>query len=200
MSKNYDLSQVLSTVQSNESTLQDTVIGPSSVINDSVTRFDTTTGKLIQDSVVTINDSGAIAGITSLNGTAIASFLTVYEIGQTVQPFDINTAKTDITQTFTAPQRIQPTIDNDGSFDLSINHDFVCTPSGAFTLTFTNRPTGQKGTIRLINTGGHAVTLGSNIIAPDGTASDLSTAGTYQIEYYSIDGTTVQIVASGALV
>ena len=41
------------------------VVGPSSATDNAIARFDTTTGKLIQNSVVTINDTGAVVGVTS---------------------------------------------------------------------------------------------------------------------------------------
>jgi hypothetical protein len=52
------------------------VVGPSSATDNAVTRFDTTTGKLIQNSLVTIDDSGNVnipSGTTyRINGTALA--------------------------------------------------------------------------------------------------------------------------------
>ena len=41
------------------------VVGPSSATDNAIARFNTTTGKLIQNSVVTINDTGAVVGVTS---------------------------------------------------------------------------------------------------------------------------------------
>lgn len=41
------------------------VVGPSSATDNAVARFDTTTGKLIQNSVVTIDDTGNVAGVLS---------------------------------------------------------------------------------------------------------------------------------------
>lgn len=41
------------------------VTGPSSATDNAVARFDTTTGKLIQNSVVTIDDTGNVAGLLS---------------------------------------------------------------------------------------------------------------------------------------
>ena len=43
------------------------VNGPASSTDNAVARFDGTTGKLIQNSAVTINDAGAIAGVTDLS-------------------------------------------------------------------------------------------------------------------------------------
>jgi hypothetical protein len=40
------------------------VVGPSSATDNAIVRFDTTTGKLIQSSVVTMDDTGVIAGAT----------------------------------------------------------------------------------------------------------------------------------------
>jgi hypothetical protein len=42
------------------------VVGPASATDNAVARFDTTTGKLLQNSVVTIGDTGAATGITTL--------------------------------------------------------------------------------------------------------------------------------------
>ena len=45
------------------------VVGPASATDNAVARFDTTTGKLIQNSVVTINDAGAGTGFTTLSAS-----------------------------------------------------------------------------------------------------------------------------------
>ena len=50
------------------------VVGPASATDNAITRFDTTTGKLIQNSVVTIDDTGNASGILSQqfsNGSAV---------------------------------------------------------------------------------------------------------------------------------
>lgn len=41
------------------------VVGPSSATDNAIARFDLATGKLIQNSVVTVSDTGAIAGVTA---------------------------------------------------------------------------------------------------------------------------------------
>lgn len=46
------------------------VVGPGAATDNAVVRFDTTTGKLIQNSTVTIADTGAIAGTTSIVPTS----------------------------------------------------------------------------------------------------------------------------------
>ena len=45
------------------------VVGPTSATDNAIVRFDTTTGKLIQNSVVTIGDTGAATGFTTLTAS-----------------------------------------------------------------------------------------------------------------------------------
>jgi len=45
------------------------VVGPASATDNAIARYDTTTGKLIQNSVVTVSDAGAISGVIQENFT-----------------------------------------------------------------------------------------------------------------------------------
>ena len=45
------------------------VVGPASATDNAAARFDGTTGKLVQNGPVTIGDTGAIAGVLTLNGS-----------------------------------------------------------------------------------------------------------------------------------
>jgi len=130
--------------------------------------------------------------------TADATILKDADIGSTVQAYDADTAKLDVTQNYTAPQRSADTVDNDGSFDLSAAQNFTCTPTANFTLTFTNIPDGQSGTIVLINTGGYTVSAASTtkVMGAD-MLTTITTAGTYVIGYIS-DGTNVRVYNSAA--
>ena len=138
-------------------------------------------------------------------GVAIGSDVQAYDativvdadIGVTVQAYDADTAKTDVTQNFTAPQRSADTVDNDGSFDLSAAQNFTCTPTGAITLTFTNIPDGQSGFILLVNTTPQTVSLHANTKGDANLATTLSTAGTYLVSY--ANGTNVYLTTSGAI-
>jgi len=95
------------------------------------------------------------------------------------------------------------TTDNDGSFDLSVSNDFKCTPSGNFTLTFTNGDEGQSGNIFLINSGGHTVSAHADIAINATALTALSTAGTYHLAYFcsadSGTNNTIAVSVSGAL-
>jgi hypothetical protein len=53
------------TITSTDSKVGD-VVGPASATDNAIARFDTTTGKLIQNSVVTVDDTGAVTGFTTL--------------------------------------------------------------------------------------------------------------------------------------
>ena len=88
------------------------------------------------------------------------------------------------------------TTDNDGSFSMSASNNFKCTPSGNFTLTFTNI-VAQSGNILLINSGGHTVSAHANTKVDAKLLSTVSTAGTYLLAYFS-DGTNVYMTNSAA--
>jgi hypothetical protein len=119
-------------------------------------------------------------------------------IGTSVQAYDADTAKLDTIQNYTLPQRSADTVDNDGSFDLNVAQNFTCTPSGNITLTFTNIPDGQSGTIVLINSGGHTITAAATTkVMGEDLLGDVTEAGTYVIGYIS-DGTNVRVYNSGA--
>jgi len=88
------------------------------------------------------------------------------------------------------------TTDNDGSFSMSASNNFKCTPSGNFTLTFTNI-VAQSGNILLVNSGGHTVAAHANTKVDAKLLSTVSSAGTYLLAYFS-DGTNVYMTNSAA--
>jgi hypothetical protein len=49
------------------------VVGPASATDNAIARFDTTTGKLIQNSIVTVSDTGAISGVIAENFTPVTA-------------------------------------------------------------------------------------------------------------------------------
>ena len=57
------------TITNTSPSLGGDVVGPSSATDNAVARFDTTTGKLLQNSVVTVSDTGATTGITTLSAS-----------------------------------------------------------------------------------------------------------------------------------
>jgi hypothetical protein len=96
---------------------------------------------------------------------------------------------------WTGSQRGTTVTDNDGSFDMDGGNNFKCTPSGNFTLTFTNIANGQSGFILLVNSGGHTVSAHANSKVDANLLATVSTAGTYLISYFS-DGTNAYLTNS----
>ena len=136
-----------------------------------------------------------VDGVTSAIQTQLDDKLISSDIGTTIQGYDADTAKTDVTQNFTAPQRSADVVDNDGSFDLNSGTNFSCTPTGNITLTFTNIPDGQSGTI-LLGNNGYIISAHTNtkVMGAD-MLTTITTAGTYVIGYIS-DGTNVRVYNS----
>jgi hypothetical protein len=104
----------------------------------------------------------------------------------------------DTDQTWSGAQRGTVTTDNDGSFDMNVTNNFKCTPTGSFTLTFTNITAGQSGFILLVNGSNYTVSAHANTKVATGALTALSATGTYLLSYFS-DGTNVYVVNSGAL-
>ena len=98
-------------------------------------------------------------------------------------------------QSWTGSQRATAVTDNDMSYDMNAGQNFISTPSGNATLTFTNIANGQSGFLKLINSGGHTISLHSNSKADANLATTVTAAGTYLLSYFS-DGTDVWLTNS----
>ena len=107
-------------------------------------------------------------------------------------------AKTTSDQSWTGSQRATVVVDNDGSFDMNAGQNFKCTPTGNFTLTFTNITNGQSGFIILVNSGGHTISLAATSKADANLATTVTTAGTYILSYIS-DGTNAYLTNSAVM-
>jgi len=103
-------------------------------------------------------------------------------------------------QSWSGSQRGTPqTITQGTLIDLNTGNNFLYTPAAADELSFTNETTGQSGFIKLINPSAYVITLGSEVKAVSTFATDVTTAGTYLVTYFS-DGTNVYVSASASLV
>jgi len=100
------------------------------------------------------------------------------------------------------------TEEDDGSFDLSANNNFICVTAGNVELTFTNIVVGQSGNIKLVVGSNHAITANAVVGINSTALAALQTAGTYNLSYYvpggNADGSTsgtsdVLVSVSGAL-
>lgn len=89
--------------------------------------------------------------------------------------------------------------DNDGSFDMEAKNNFMCTPTAAATLTFTNITAGQSGNIILANPSAYTISKAASVKCGSSLLGTISAAGTYWLSYTSPDGTNVYVTSSGAL-
>ena len=137
--------------------------------------------------------SGTTTLATSLTGIAKLSSGVVSAATAGTDYAAVGTAST-----WTASQRGTVTTDNDGSFDMSVTNNFKCTPTGNFTLTFTNITSGQTGFVLLVNTGGYTISAAATTKVQTGALTAISAAGTYLLSYFT-DGTNVYVTHSGAM-
>ena len=164
-----------------DSVIDGDVFGPSSSVDNELALFSGTSGKTIKRATTTgllKATSGVIAAATA--GTDYAGI--------------------DTDQTFTGSQRGAVVTDNDGSLDLTAANNFKVTPTGSFTLTFTNiaSAAGQSGFILLVNGSNYTVSAHANTKVSATALSTISATGTYILSYFC-DSTNVYVVNSGAL-
>ena len=129
------------------------------------------------------------------SGDTLADVVQTSDIGTTVQAYDVDTAKLDVAQTYTAPQVGTITTDNDLSFDQNVSNNFQCTPTAGGTLTFTNHTAGQSGYVLLDNTAGVAITAAATTKITADDLNTISTAGVYLMSYFD-NGTNAYITVS----
>jgi hypothetical protein len=119
------------------------------------------------------------------------------DIGVTVQGYDADTAKTDVSQAFTAPQYSAFQSVTDGTLAINTYTNFTYTPSGADVLEFSGEANGLNGLIVVVNPSAYAITLGSEIDGASDLATTISAAGTYLLGYACYDGTNVWVTYAG---
>jgi hypothetical protein len=119
------------------------------------------------------------------------------DLGVSVQGYDVDTAKTDVVQSFTAAQRGTYVTLTDAATiatDLSLGNNFQVTLGGNRTLGApTNVVAGQSGIIRVVQDGTGSRTLAYNSVwkFPGGTAPTLTTtANAVDLLAYHVESAT----------
>lgn len=122
-------------------------------------------------------------------------------IGTDVQAFDADTAKLDVNQSYTAPQRAESTTLTDGTLlDMNTSQDWDWTPAATDVLSFTNITVGQRGMILLNNPSAYAITKASAVHCDSDFLATVSAAGVYMLSYWTdASGAIVYVVNSQAL-
>jgi hypothetical protein len=141
----------------------------------------------------TKDSGGSVVELTGLKSS---------DIGVSVQAYDVDTAKTDVAQTYTAGQRGEITTLTDASsisIDLADSNNFTVTLGGNRTLANpSNIVAGQSGSIFIVQdgTGSRTLAYGSYYDFAGGTAPTLSTsAGAIdRIDYIVRSSTSIHCV------
>ena len=129
------------------------------------------------------------------------------EVGQSIQAYDVDTAKTDVVQAFTKAQRGTPVALTDAAsvaVDLSLGNNFtlLCTSSVGATRALanpTNAVAGQTGliTVTQASGGGNALTFSGNYKFAGGSTAAPSlttTANAVDVLPYSVKSATEIVI------
>jgi len=165
---------------------------------------DAFTGASGEITVDTTNKQIRVHDGSTAGGTAA---LAASAIGTTVQAHDADTAKTDVAQTYTAPQRGDITALTSGAtitMDMDNNNFYSVTlDTNATFANPTNTTAGQAGSIFITQdgTGSRTASWGTNWKFAGGTAPTLTTtaAGVDRIDYVVKSATEIHAVATLAL-
>jgi hypothetical protein len=200
------------------------VVGPASATDNAIARFDTTTGKLIQNSAVTIDDSGNMSGIAALTITGALSVGSLTFEGATADDYETSFAVVDPTadRTITFPNDTGTVALTGSSFSGSYGTPNTTTPlSPTWTRSVHTVVVGNAQTINLPAASGYAgrglilLFSGSYVATVDPNASEIiyragaaqtggvsvtctGTAG--QATSFQCDGTSWWVVSSTATV
>lgn len=139
---------------------------------------------------------------TAAQGALAGTALQPATIGTTVQGYDADTAKTDVTQAWTAAQNFGKGTSAASlavaasAIDLSLGNGFTKTISSATTFTLTNVPASPALVIWLLeltNGGSAAITWWSGIVWASGSPPALTASGVDRIGFYTINGGTSSV-------
>lgn len=153
----------------------------------------------VNDSATSKKVTGAqiLAYVQGNTTPASIGALATADIGSSVQAYDVDTAKTDVAQSFTAAQRGTVSALTDGATitpNFAVANNFSVTLGGNRTLANpTNLTAGQHGVIVITQdgTGGRTLAFGSYWKFPAGSAPTLTTtASAVDVLAYYVESST----------
>jgi hypothetical protein len=127
-------------------------------------------------------------------------------IGTNIQAYDVDTAKTDVVQTFAVSQR--GAVTNYGSViantafrqDFAASNHFKMTLAGNIVLNNpTNQVAGQSGAIEIVNGASYTVSFGSDFDFAAGTPPVITVSGTDILSYYVASANNIVVDAIQAI-
>jgi microcystin-dependent protein len=186
-----DVQTALNELQSDIDTTNSTkVTGPASATDEAIARFDGTTGKLIQNSVATISDSGVAAGLTGLtsSGTVTASG-TLSTTGSITESFSTDSSTTGANATVSSPTT--PVVRLTNASLTSV--DLLASPVAGRVITIVNA-TGNAININN-NTGG---TAANRILTGTKATLSLADEASIIVKYDSTESRWMVIGGTGA--
>lgn len=147
----------------------------------------------------------ATAASTYQTQAGMSGYLATGAIGTTVQAYDVDTAKTDVAQSFTAPQRGSLTTLTISSgavaIDFNSGNNFYLNLNAAVnSLTFSNATAGQTGSIFIRQDAAYALGgwPGTAKFSGGSAPTITATAGKYdRIDYAIYDSSNVHLVWTG---
>lgn len=145
---------------------------------------------------------------SAVQPAAIADMLETSDIGSTVQAYDADTAKTDVSQQFTAPQRSEQTALTSGAtitIDLADSNDFTLTLGHNATLanpTNQANQVGLKGSIAGVQdgTGSRTLSYGSNWYPIGAAAAPAIPTGAnekFRVDFHVVSSTRIDFTVAG---
>ena len=154
-------------------------------------------GSVKVDSIITSTQTVTVDDLATTGD--LSSYVLSSAIGTSVQAYDADTAKLDIAQTFSAPQRGAVTALTDGASitpDFSAANNFSVTLGGNRTLENpSNAVAGQSGVIVVTQdgTGGRTLAYGANWKFAGGTDPTLTAAANAVdvLSYYCASSTVI---------
>lgn len=154
--------------------------------------------------ILKANSGGALANATAgtdylapPSGTAILKANSGGALANATAGTDYGAPGT--ASTWTASQRGTVTTANTGAYNMNTTNNWITTPTGTVTLTFTNITAGQSGFITLVNGSNYTIAKDAAVKVASGQLTTLSATGTYLLSYHSPDGTNVYLTATAAL-